>query len=87
MNRRFVKHEFDKIIAKCEEIHVFDQPYSGDNPRHPNTTFIRERKYRLNGRTVAVIIYYTHKDGQVTKSIRMLLIDDQPYNAVELPPL
>jgi hypothetical protein len=86
MKRLHVKHNFRELLETCEVIPIHDEEYAGSSCAHPHTTFIKGRKYRLNGRTIAVIFYYGHSDKSVTESIRMLLIDGVKYHAEQLSP-
>jgi hypothetical protein len=81
----YARHGFEDMLAICEPIVICDEHYAEDSLVHPDTIRIRGLKFRPGGRTCAVIFYYTHLDGSVTLSIRMLLIDSVPYIASPFP--
>jgi hypothetical protein len=81
----FVQHGFESLIATCVPIVVCDEQFAEDNLVHQDTIRIRGLKYRPEGRTCAVIFYYTHRNGTVTRSIRMLLINDVPHIVSPVP--
>ncbi len=73
------------MLAICEPILICDEQYAEGGLIHPDTIRIRGLKFRPEGRTCAVIFYYTHLNGSVTRSIRMLLIDGVPHIASPFP--
>jgi hypothetical protein len=87
LERLYVKHGFGGLVASCKTLTICHERYGERRNRHPNTVEMLGLKYRLNGRTIAVIFHYTHNDGTRTRSIRMLLIDDVIHKAPQLPPL
>ncbi len=65
-------------------ITICDDKYN-ESVFHPGTTGVLGLKYRLDGRTVAVIFHYTHADHGPTRSIRMLLINNVTHRAPIYP--
>ncbi len=83
----YVEHDFDAILPHCETYIIEDRYYPDGHPSQPGTIQKHGKKYRLNGETVAVVFYYTHANGTVTKHFRMLRVDGVTYRAPVQPPV
>jgi hypothetical protein len=87
MQRLYDENNFRALLAASEEIVFHDEEVvPGTSNTHPDTIRIRNKKWKLNGVTVATIIFYTHQDGSVTHSIRMLRVNGIKYHAVQKYP-
>jgi len=84
----FVEHDFDSLLAACDQIiPLTDRYYPDGHPSHPRTMHKHGTKYRLAGVTIAVIFHYTHNDKTVTRHIRILRVGDTRFSVARLPPV
>ncbi len=82
----FIEHNLSERLSMCHC--ETQQKYYPNDPRHPDTIEEKRQWYSdENGATVAVIFYYTHRNGSITRHIRTLTIGDKRFSPYPQPPV